>query len=404
MLDLGAAVQYQSPIAGTSSVVTVTGDDLSSSYVRLDNASLVVSSTMADALQRALPQSITAFDAYDRPYDYPTASYIRTSHSSYRKFKDDVNHIIPSRKRQDVWKNDFHFAYNYGGTDKKPLNFMMAQYKSGNHTNGFYFSDSSKYQNVSGKHADLSNPFMAFNSAYGYTYAYKFNSGINFNFELSGGENGLYDGDHDYNDKRFKKQAYGFNSGIDYKYTKNLKFGITSGILHENDALLGTNGENAFALSGGQTYHFGVNAAWDIKPKWTVSASYYQGYTQGQRLNSGLLRTSDLVSSGYAAQLNYAHDKSLNLGFRVSSPLRIEHGNLSVDLASGRDIETDTVYRNQYNASLKPQRREYKFAVYADKQIDSDMALTSEFNVRVNPEHQNADNDYRALFGFAWNF
>ena len=245
---------------------------------------------------------------------------------------------------------------------------------------------------------------MAFNSAYGYTYGYKLNSKLNFNLEVSGGENGLYDGDYDYNDRRFKKQAYGFNSGIDYKHTKNLKFGITSGILHENDALLGTNGENAFALSGGQTYHFGLNAAWNVKPKWTLSASYYQGYTKAQKFNSGMLKTSDLVSSGYAAQLNYAHNDSFNMGFRVSSPLRIEHGNLSVDFASGRDIETDTVYRNQYNASLKPQRREYKFAVYADKQVNDNIALASEFDVRVNPEHRNQSNDYRAIFGLSWMF
>lgn len=405
LLDLGAAVEYQSPVAGTSSIFTVKGDDLSSSsYVRLDNASLVVPSTMADALKRALPETITAFDAYDRPYEYPTASYIHSTHASYKNFKNDVNHIIPSRKKQNIQKGNFSLAFNAGGTDKNPLNFVFAQHTNGNHTNGFYFSQNSKYQNISGKHADLNNPFMAFNSAYGYTYGYKLNSKLNFNMEVAGGENGLYDGDHDYNDRRFKKQAYGFNSGIDYKHTKNLKFGITSGILRENDALLGANGENAFALSGGQTYHFGLNAAWDIKPKWTLSASYYQGYTEAQKLNSGMLKTSDLISSGYAAQLNYAHNDSFNMGFRVSSPLRIEHGNLSVDFANGRDIETDTVYRNQYNASLKPQRREYKFAVYADKQVNDNIALASEFDIRVNPEHRNQSNDYRAIFGLSWVF
>ena len=404
LLDLGKAVEYQSPIADANAIVTVSGDDLGSSQIRLDDSYLTVSTSLADGLRRAIPQSITAFDAYDRPYEFSTENYIQTSHASYKNFKNDVEHIIPNRKKEDVWQNDIHFAYSSGGTYAKPLDFMMAEYKSGAHTSGIYFSENTKYKNKSQRNADLNNPFMAFNSAYGYTYNYKLNRKVSFNFEVSGGENGLYDGDSDYNDARFKKAAYGFNSGIDYKYRKNLKFGVTSGILHENDALLGTNGENAFGLSGGQTYHFGLNAAWNINPKWTLSGSYYQGYTKAQKFNSDLIRTSDLVSSGYAAELNYAHDQSLNLGFRVSSPLRIESGKVSVDFASGRDIETDTVYRNRYSAGLKPQRREYKFAVYADKEVNDNVSFSSEFDVRVNPQHTNDNNDYRALFGLNWIF
>ena len=385
--------------SSTYGAVTVMGNTLDSgSYVRLDNASLVVATPMAQALQKALPSKITAFDAYGRAYDYPTANYIRSSHSGYKNLKNDVAHIIPLNKKHEEWKDNIHFAYTSGGTYNKPLNYMMSEYKHGRHTSGFYFSENSKYQNKSGKHSDMTNPFMSFNSAYGLTHGYDINSKLNLNIELAGGENGLYDGDKDYNDSNFKKAAYGFNSGLDYQYSDTLKFGVSSGILHENDALLGSNGENAFSLSGGQTYHFGVNASWEFIKDLTISGSYYQGYSKAQKFASGLMKTSDLVSSGFAADLNYKVDAVTNMGFRLSSPLRIEKGSIAVDFANGRAIEDDTVYREQYRASLKPNKREYKFAFYADKD------LGTELGVRFNPEHSDASNDYRALFGLSWNF
>ncbi|MBQ8482598.1 MAG: S8 family serine peptidase, partial [Alphaproteobacteria bacterium] len=95
LLDLGAAVEYQSPVGGTTYIMTVSGNSLDGSYVRLDNASLVVSAPMAQALQKALPEKITAFDAYGRAYDYPTANYIKKAHSGYKNLKNDVAHIIP---------------------------------------------------------------------------------------------------------------------------------------------------------------------------------------------------------------------------------------------------------------------------------------------------------------------
>ena len=404
LLDLGAAMEYQSPIAGTSSIVTVTGDTVDTPYVRLDNARLTVAKPLAQALQKALPEKITAFDAYGRAYDYSTSNYIRSSHSGYKNLKNDVEHIIPVSKKQDVWQDNFHFAYTSGGTYNKPLNYMMSEYKHGRHTSGFYFSESTKYQSKSGKHSDMVNPFMSFNSAYGITHGYDINNKLSLNMELAGGENGLYDGDRDYNDNRFKKAAYGFNSSLDYEYSKGLKFGVSSGILHENDALLGSNGDNAFSLNGGQTYHFGVNASWEFAKDLTISGSYYQGYTKGQKFASDLMRTTDLVSSGFAADLNYKANKDTSMGLRLSSPLKVEKGDVMVDFAKGRAVEDDTVYRNQYRASLRPNRREYKLALYADKDVNENVSLGTEFGVRFNPEHSDATNDYRALFGLSWNF
>ena len=73
-------------------------------------------------------------------------------------------------------------------------------------------------------------------------------------------------------------------------------------------------------------------------------------------------------------------------------------------MASGRDYYSDEIYRNQYTASMKPQKREYKFALYANKDMTEKLSLSGELDMRINPEHRATRNDYRALFGLAWNF
>ena len=403
LLDLGAALQYQSPV-GTSSIVTVSGNSLDSSYVRLDNAALNVSSSMSSALLKALPENITAFDAYGRAYEYSTSNYVRSTHSGYKNFKSDVEHIIPSHKKHDVWQGDIHFKYAMGGSGSDGLNYMMTEYKQGRHKTGFYYSENSKYEHPEGKHSDMTNPYMSFNSAYGVTHSYELNNRLSLKMDISGGENGLYDGSRDYQDEKFKKLSYGFNSGLEYQYTKSLKLGISSGMLYEQGALLGTNGNNAFDLSGGETYHVGLTTTLQASKNIKLTGSYYQGYSKPQSTSSGMIRTTNLISSGFAADANYQYDEATSFGLRLSSPLKIEKGGVVVDMASGRDVESDQVYRKQYQASLKSNRREYKLSFYADKDVNEDISLSTELGVRFNPEHTDASNDYRALFGLSWNF
>jgi len=403
LLDLGAALQYQSP-AGTSSIVTVSGNSLDSSSVRLDNASLNVSSSLASGLLKALPESVTVFDAYGRAYEYSTSNYVRSTHSGYKNFKSDVEHIIPSHKKHDVWQGDIHFKYAMGGSGSDGLNYMMTEYKQGRHKTGFYYSENSKYEHPEGKHSDMTNPYMSFNSAYGVTHSYELNNRLSLKMDISGGENGLYDGSRDYQDEKFKKLSYGFNSGLEYQYTKSLKLGISSGMLYEQGALLGTNGNNAFDLSGGETYHVGLTTTLQASKNIKLTGSYYQGYSKPQSTSSGMIRTTNLISSGFAADANYQYDEATSFGLRLSSPLKIEKGGVVVDMASGRDVESDQVYRKQYQASLKSNRREYKLSFYADKDVNEDISLSTELGVRFNPEHTDASNDYRALFGLSWNF
>ena len=401
LLDLGKAVTtYVSPSTSEYIVVTSAGSDINSEDIRLDNSALSVTSSMADAIKKALPATITAFDRYHRAFAMPTAQYIHTTHAGYRNFKNDVAHIGQTGKKKTLQEGNITFAY----TDSMKKGFMEASYKNDDIKTGFYFSENTQYNSVTDSSRELKNPFMSFADAYGVYQVRGLGEGKSFRIEAVAGRNGLYDGDNDFADGTFRKQAYALNSEFQLHKDNKFALGISSGLLYEDEALFGTNGEGAFDLESGQTYTAGVSASWFVTPKWTLNGSYYRGYTPERRFASGLLRTSRLESESFAFDTNYKWSKSFDFGFRVSSPLRVVKGTLAIDFPSGRDNYSDTVYRERYRAGLKSDKREYKFAIYANKELSEKLRWSTEFDVRVNPEHQSAANDYRALFGLSWTF
>lgn len=405
LIDLGAAVTYQSPFLDNSdAVVTLSGNTTDSSYVRLDNASLNLTGNVATEILQALPETVTAFDKYNRAYDMPTKNYIRATHSGYKNLKEDVNHITPNQRRSELKEGDMKFTYAEGSLNSEGAGFMMTEYQTAKSSSGFYFSENTRYQSASGKSAELNNPFMSFNSAYGLQHSRKLGTSSALKFEVVAGQNGLYDGERDYRDSSFKKMAYALNTELILHKNAETSFGISSGLLYEDNALLGINGENALNIGNSRTYYMGANASWFVTPKLTISGSYYQGYTKAPKLGSDMLAFSDFVSNSFALETNYRLSKNTDIGMRFSSPLTVEHGKVKVNMASGRDNYSNKIYRNRYKASLRPQKREYKIGLYLNNDISDHLSFSTEFDVRIHPENTDSSNDYRALFGLSWNF
>lgn len=357
-------------------------------------------------MQKALPKTVTAFDKYARPFAMSTANYISVTHGGYKNLKNDVYQIAKSAKTTNVQQGglSFTFSGSAGNIKGNGLGFMQADYQNGNTKSGFYFSENTKYENGGSFAAATKNPFMAFQNAYGVfnTFAFSKNSGLKF--EAVTGRNGLYDGDSSYQDNSFKKQAYALNSELQLHKGEKFGFSLMNGLLYEEAAALGLNGNGAFNTQDSSTYNAGVKASWFVTPHLTLSGSYYRGYTQGQSFASNLLETSALTSESFAFDANYKVSKQTELGFGVSSPLRVVDGTLSVNFPQGRDNYSDEVYFNRYKAALKPEAREYKLTMYASHDFNESLSVRSEFDVRINPEHQKQANDYRALMGLNWNF
>ena len=405
MLDLGAAVVTYIPRQDGVRMATYSANSVRSMPISLDGADIIISSTMQEAVQKALPESLTVFDRYNRPFAIPTTKFVHVTHGDYNTFKNEVYQIAMPQKMQTLKEGNFSFSFAESMNKKNNgRGYFGFSYQNNKHKSSFYFSENTRYKSADTTANELKNPFMDLNNAYGVRYDYDFGQKTGLMFEAAGGQNGLYDGDRDFNDATFKKQAYTLNMGL--KLHEGQKYAITlsSGMLHEQKALLGTNGNGAFAPNGGNTYMAGIHASWKPLNNLTLSGSYYRGYTAAQSFTSDLLQTSKIESSSFAIEADYQTDKQTHAGLRFSSPLRIENGRLKINFPSGRDNYSDTVYHQTYAAGLKPKKREYKLATYFNREISDKISLRSEAGIRFNPEHQNAANDYRVLIGLSWTF
>ncbi|MBR1841205.1 MAG: S8 family serine peptidase, partial [Alphaproteobacteria bacterium] len=205
LLDLGKAVTtYISPSTSSYIVTTAAGNTVDSSTIRLDDSSLFATSSFAGTLNKVLPETITAFDRYRRPFELSTAQYIRPTHAGYRKFKNDVAHIGQTRNIKQTDEHNITFAYN---ANAQRVNFMSASYKSGKNDTGFYFSENTLYHTNDKVSRELKNPFVSLTSAYGAYHTHSLGNDKYFKLEAVSGRNGLYDGDEDFNDNTFKKRA-----------------------------------------------------------------------------------------------------------------------------------------------------------------------------------------------------
>ena len=117
-----------------------------------------------------------------------------------------------------------------------------------------------------------------------------------------------------------------------------------------------------------------------------------------------LMQFSRLTSDAFAMTLSYTPDEQSLYGFKVASPLRVRSGTVSFDLPTGRDMYADKLYRTQYVSSMKPEAREYDLSLFFMNQLKEQLSLAGEMGVRLNPDHQNQQPDWRTLFKMNWNW
>ena len=370
--------------------------------------SMSVPAVFRSAMLKRMPSAVVTLDKYKRPYAMPMTSIVSATHSGDRNFKNDLFAFSRYQPKKTVQASEgLSFAYAPAAlkTSANGLGLMQVEFKDEKNVTGFYYTENTSYNHDSFYEKTLSNPFLAMNSAYGFYNRYSPSSDWDVSMGFSVGENGLYDGSLDEHDRDFDNQAYGFDSSVSYRLSKNVSFGVISGMLYEDSAMLGLNGTGGFDVSDSSTYFAGVSVNWQPMRNLYLSGVYYQGITDAGNMASNLIQTGSLRSDSFALDAHYMYNKTDVVGFQVSSPLRIYRGTAKFDLPVGRDNKTDTVYRERYSASLKPDAREYKFSLYHDRSINEDMSFKTQFDMRLNPEHQkDAETDYRVMFGFSWTF
>ncbi len=401
-LNLGAATRPQ------GDVEVPTGESVNGAGVLAKATTMTVPAVFKSAMMAKMPRSVTVFDKYKRPFAMPMASFVHATHNNDRNFKNDLYAFSRYQPKQTV-RSGGNLAFAYAPAVMKTsaggLGTMEVEYTGNQNTTGFYYTENTAYNNQNYFDKTLSNPFLAMNAAYGVYNRYNPVSSLGITMGFSTGENGLYDGSRDENDRDFDNRAYAFDSAVSFQATDRLTVTAMSGVLYEDGALLGLNGTGGFDVGDSNTYYAGLKLSWSPLRNLFLSGAYYQGWTDGGRLASNLMQTSRLASDSFALDGHYRYNKTDVVGLQISSPLRIYSGSARFNLPAGRDNYSDRVYREQFSASLKPEAREYKFALYHAREINEDMNFKAEFDMRLNPDHQkNAETDYRLMLGFNWTF
>ncbi len=376
--------------------------------VSVRSTAMTVPSVFKSALTEKMKRSVVALDKYKRPYALPMSSFVKMTHGGVRHFKNDLYAFSRYQPKRQVAINRqlaFSFAPAVLADSPSGIGTVSAEYAQAEHTTGFYYTENTLYNHETYFDKALSNPFMAMNSAYGFYRRYRPATDWSVEMGFSTGENGLYDGSRENNDRDFDNRVYGFDTEATYNVTDQLSLTAMSGLLYEDGALLGMNGTGGFNIGDSNTYYTGLAVKWSPMKNLFFSGAYYQGWTDAGGFASNLMQVDRLVSDSFAVDGHYRYNQTDVIGLQISSPLRIGRGKLKFDLPVGRDNYSDAVYRERFSASLKPDSREYKFSLYNDRVISDDMNFKLQFDMRLNPDHQkNAETDYRMMLGFNWTF
>lgn len=375
----------------------------SSNSVVASASSAHVSSTVAGAV-KALPENLIVLDDYSRAYPMSTSRFIQTekrSDSLRRSFRS----FMAQDEKQVGTSEMLSFAFSEAPSDKKSvqtgsMSMVMRPNKNIQMRLGFTEDTASFGGSYVGR--SLQNPFMNMRQAFGVDASVQFAKNWALTSSWISGKNGFVDEDI-FDKMADQSRMQLIESGVAYQGIENMTLGVSGGFMNEEDSLFGTRGAGAFETNGAETRFVRVVANYQPTDKFRLSGAYTYGMTEADKTNS-LMSFSRLTSDSFALTAEYMPDDQQTFGIKLVSPLRVRSGSVAFNLPVARDLYEDRVYRENYTASLKPEAREYDIAFFYANQFSSDVFWAGETGLRLNPDHQSQEPDYRALFKLNWSW
>ena len=194
----------------------------------------------------------------------------------------------------------------------------------------------------------------------------------------------------------------GLGALLDYRWYASADgagLSLQAGAVHEPDGFLGARPQSAFGEVRGETTFAGVNGVWvpgfagrnAREGRWRVLASAYFGRTRARAGDSGFVRgASDIFSSAFslgAARASlWRRDDQFSL--RLSQPLRVESGALSLRVPAGRTKYGQVIHR-RHSVPLAPRGRILQFDARYRLPVASGTLQTS-LGIERHPGHDRA--------------
>jgi hypothetical protein len=401
-LDLEAAVT--TPIDGLSLSNDGTFENMQSVA---STGKVYAGGVLQNSVSAAMPKTVTAFDALNRPFEYATENMVDTTHQSSARMKNEVARMALAAPKQEIVDAKTGFAFssresmNKTGVAKLSDVDVVKNNVDGGNTR-FYYAEKSAYSTSDNVLKKTANPYFAMNEAYGAENTLALSPSSKLKFSLQTGENGLYERDEDQDRHSFDERAYAFGAEYEYALTDYLTLATMGGMLYENDAMLGLNGSGLFDMNDSSTYYVGLRAALNLTDNLSLLAAYYRGYTTGNEttmLDIGNLETESFMLAG-----EYKTGKNSKVGLSFVSPLSVVKGQAKFRYATGRDNYSDTVYMNELKTSLKPEAKEYDFGLYYQGQAAENLSLGGKVETRLNADGEKGVTDYMGILGAQYRF
>jgi len=401
VLDLERALQ---PVG----ILSVASGETLSSLKPVNQSRLHLTGATQKQLAKAMPKDMVAFDVLKRPFKYDMANMVSKTHGSNANLRNEVSHMAMTGAKKVIKdeKTGFSFssseAMNKNGQANLSSMEIVKETGDGESTR-FYYAEQSKYATSEDALKPSTNPYLSMRQAYGAENTMKLSESSKLKLSLQTGENGLYERDYEQDRQSFKERSYAINAEYNFNLTDYLELATVGGMLFEEDAMLGMNGEGGFAIRDGSTYYMGIKAALNITPNLSLLMAYYRGYTQGQ--DTSLMSISDLETESYMMAAEYRlNGRGDKVGLSLSSPLSVVKGKAGFKYASGRDNYSDTVYMQKLTTSLKPAAQEYDLGLYYMGKPKEDFGIMGKVETRFNADGEKGQNDYIGIIGISKSF
>ena len=388
LLDLAAAT---APVGTVSSLMSqsLNGPRLSATFTNIQltspsfgdaisngisNQSVIFFDDLNAPFRRSLNGLVSDYrnqiinlDGYDNLYNFATEtndsenSFFQVGKSNYQDSGTELiapAHLLDSKAD----KNQYLAYYSYENK------IFFSQGINGSWALGA-FQDKS-LRNIRSLRSKLSNPwlnFTAMGSSFGAVK--EINADYNLAFALSNGRN-RFQSNEVFGDSNSS------NVALVELQSKNKLPSVQFGFLRENDSHLGMSGSGALNGNSNQITNFvGLSNTLNIMGG-KLFGSVYWGNASKSSSNEGMIKSiSNLKSSsfgfGFIATSNFTRGDQII--FSVDQPIRVEAGNLSLNVPYYRTREKEVLF-NSFKVNLSPSGRE----------INSKIEYLSSFNQKIN--------------------
>ena len=172
------------------------------------------------------------------------------------------------------------------------------------------------------------------------------------------------------------------------------------GFISEDDSLLGaTLGQSLGQVKNSGTEFFGLNGHVQLNSKWQGIFAVYRGTTEsGLTEGEGLFNLGKSINSNsWSLGLNSSPDWQTDdrLSISLHQPLRVQSGQGSLQLATGRSVDRQVTYET-INFDLQPQGREQQLELLYQFKL-GDISAATRVEYTYQPHHNPHNPSYGVI-------